>query len=142
MPEYQGRPGDSLQRALQSRLSPVWPDLRPSLALPSPVSDDDDQAKTAVNFALASDTFPYHNEGMRKALVVMALLVLSSLSLNAETVYFAAHGKTFHTSSHCAALARSKSVLSADDSEAIKHGLTPCSKCHHVKSTGNGAWAK
>jgi hypothetical protein len=76
----------------------------------------------------------------------LAILALLTMSLTAEvTVYFAPNGKTYCVARNCLALSRSKTVLSAPESQAIAHGLTRAkldAKTTHSKSTAKNGWAQ
>lgn len=82
---------------------------------------------------------------MKKLLLLAALCGMNAI---AGTVYFTAHGKTYHTNPHCMALAKSATVLHADEKDAIAHGLKPCGiEAHNhkgtaatAKKTDNSAW--
>ncbi len=62
-------------------------------------------------------------------------------------VYVTAHGKTYHTSRQCMALAKSDKVLQTTAAIAEAHGLKLCGICAHrsVKGTGSktfdNSWA-
>ncbi len=80
--------------------------------------------------------------------LLLPLFLLAS-SLVAQPAFFTAHGKTWHSSRDCMALARSKNVLQADSSDAERHGLVECSICAHRHAgshakakNDNSAWGK
>lgn len=65
---------------------------------------------------------------------LLAAAVLWAGLLQAQTtVYFSAHGKTYHASAKCMALSHTANVLSGDQAVAEKRGLRPCKICHRVK---------
>jgi len=70
--------------------------------------------------------------------------VLASGMLLAETVYFSPNGKTYHASSQCEHLSKTKNVLHADRKDAEQHELKPCAICYKSKSTkgAKNAWAQ
>lgn len=76
----------------------------------------------------------------------LLLAIVLAVTSSAGTVYFTAHGKTYHTNPKCMALAKSTNVLHAEEKEAIAHGLKPCGiEAHNRKSTAtkksdNAAW--
>ena len=69
----------------------------------------------------------------------------------AETVYFTAHGKTYHTTTQCLALSHSGELFTSSEADAVSHGLKLCRICHRhtragrveaAKPTGVESWAK
>ena len=74
---------------------------------------------------------------------IITLLLLIASFASAGTVYLTPHGKTFHSSAKCMSLSRANKVLTADEAEAVKHGVKPCGICHRVKKSkpSNEAWA-
>lgn len=85
---------------------------------------------------------------MRSLTNSLLLAILMAVTSAAGTVYFTAHGKTYHTNPKCMALAKSVNVMHADEKEAIAHGLKPCGiEAHNQKTTAatktdNRTWAK
>lgn len=76
----------------------------------------------------------------------LILTALLAVSLHAGTVYVTPHGKTYHTSRQCMALAKSGHVLTTDDKTAAAHGLHECGICAHRHSAkphpgGADSWA-
>jgi competence protein ComEC len=53
---------------------------------------------------------------------------LESVDNTGETVYWTLNGKSYHTTSSCPTLSRSKTILSGTQSESGK--IDPCDKCH------------
>lgn len=61
------------------------------------------------------------------------------------TVYLTEHGKTFHRTPECMALARTTKILVTTRPQAEAHGLKPCGICWREKKPakpGNSGWAK
>jgi hypothetical protein len=79
---------------------------------------------------------------MKKLLMTLAL---AASMIHAETVYFTAHGKTFHKSEHCMALSRAKHVYEAERADALAHKLHECGICYRKasakKDAAPPAWA-
>lgn len=85
---------------------------------------------------------------MRTLTNSLLLAILMAVTSSAGTVYFTAHGKTYHTNPKCMALAKAGAVLHAEEKDAIAHGLRPCGiEAHNRKSTAakktdNTTWAR
>lgn len=85
---------------------------------------------------------------MRNCTNSLLLAILLAVTSSAGTVYFTAHGKTYHTNPKCMALAKSANVLHAEEKDAIAHGLRACGiEAHNRKSTAgskktDNSWAK
>lgn len=83
-----------------------------------------------------------------KTLRKVLIFAVAVTKLFAAEVYVTAHGKTYHTNKQCMSLARANTVLSADDKEAIQHGLHECGICARATKNkpttkaNNTAWAK
>lgn len=73
-----------------------------------------------------------------KALKSIILVLACSASLHAETVYFTAHGKTYHNRPHWS---HAEVVYHADRKLAEEHGLTPCKTCYKPRKTHELEWA-
>lgn len=80
-----------------------------------------------------------------KRLILAAIIAASLIQAATETVYFSENGKTYHSSTKCVSLRRTKEPLHAEREEAEKHGLRPCAICyreHAAKKEGKNGWAK
>lgn len=80
-----------------------------------------------------------HETNPMRKLKLLAVLMLAAASLNAETVFMSAHGKTFHKAQTCMSLSRAKHVYSAERADAEKHGRHACSICYREKKAGASA---
>ena len=80
-----------------------------------------------------------------KLILMAAIILCAGTALQAQTVYFTAHGKVYHRYVHWR---HTGPVYTASRATAEAHGLRACKFCWHnaptAKSsrTGNTAWAK
>jgi len=80
----------------------------------------------------------------KRSILVVAFILAAAGAVQAQTVYFTAHGKVYHRYIHWKH--KPGSVLEAQRAVAEAHGLRPCGFCWRTskakaKAPGNAAWA-
>lgn len=60
--------------------------------------------------------------------IIVALFLILSVGVLAETVYIISTGKKYHRSKSCVGLNRAKKIIPIEKSKAIKNGYKPCKR--------------